>query len=124
MKCLQRYSREGPLSHFILKPKGSRRREEANSGQGGVREPVYLYDAHDAYMPPAAFDRRFGAAARSAADLALLERWFIHDKKKLTRAQTQSVLDAYDDGIAYLDEQVGELIDGLDGSACLATPWS
>ncbi len=79
-----------------------------------------LYDAHDPYMPPTDFDRHFGVRPRSAADMAILERWFIKDKKKLTPAEIQSVLDAYDDGIAYLDEQIGELIDDLDWLGLLA----
>ena len=36
--------------------------------------------------------------------MATLERWFVSDKKKLTSNQIEFVLDAYDDGIAYLDE--------------------
>ena len=80
-----------------------------------------LYDAHDPYMPPTGFDRHFGVRPRSAADMAILERWFIHDKKKLTPGEIQSVLDAYDDGIAYLDEQLGGLVDDLDWLGLLAS---
>jgi arylsulfatase A-like enzyme len=79
-----------------------------------------LYDAHDPYMPPTGFNSHFGVRPRSAADLAIMERWFIQDKKKLTPGEIQSVLDAYDDGIAYLDEQIGELIDDLDWLGLLA----
>ena len=79
-----------------------------------------LYDAHDPYMPPKDFDRHFGARPRSAAEMAILERWFIHDKKKLAPGEIQSVLDAYDDGIAYLDEQLGGLVDDLDWLGLLA----
>ncbi len=80
-----------------------------------------LYDAHDPYMPPTGFDRHFGLRPPSAADMAILERWFIHDKKKLRPEEIQSVLDAYDDGIAYLDEQLGELVDDLDWLGLLAS---
>ena len=79
-----------------------------------------LYDAHNPYIPPAGFDRRFGVRPRSVADMAILERWFILDKKKLTPGEIQSVLDAYDDGIAYLDEQLGRLFDDLDRLGRLA----
>jgi arylsulfatase A-like enzyme len=79
-----------------------------------------LYDAHDPYIPPTDFDRHFGVRSQSAADLAILERWFIQDKKKLTTGEIQSVIDAYDDGIAYLDEQLGRLIDDLDWLGLLA----
>jgi len=80
-----------------------------------------LYDAHDPYIPPAGFDRHFGVRPRSAADMKIMERWFIQDKKKLTPGEIQSVLDAYDDGIAYLDEQLGKLIDDLDWLGLLAS---
>ncbi len=79
-----------------------------------------LYDAHDPYMPPTGFDRRFGVGPRSAGDMAILERWFIQDKKKLKPGEIQSVVDAYDDGIAYLDEQLGRLVDDLDWLGLLA----
>jgi len=79
-----------------------------------------LYDAHDPYIPPADFQRRFSGGAGSAADMAILERWFISDKKKLTSREIQFVLDAYDDGIAYLDEQVGLLFDDLERVGRLA----
>ncbi len=80
-----------------------------------------LYDAHDPYLPPAGFVRRFSASPRTDTDLPIFERWFIQDKKKLSPAAIRSVLDAYDDGIAYLDEQVGELIDQLDRDGLLAS---
>ncbi|MGO9597265.1 MAG: sulfatase [Isosphaeraceae bacterium] len=73
-----------------------------------------LYDAHDPYIPPADFTRRFSGVAGSAADMAILDRWFIWDKKKLTSRQIQFALDAYDDGIAYLDEHLGLLFDDLE----------
>ncbi len=73
-----------------------------------------LYDAHDPYIAPPGFDPRFSELRRSAAGTALLERWFIHDKKTLHPDQLQFVIDAYDDGIAYLDDQVGKLMDDLD----------
>ena len=79
-----------------------------------------LYDAHDPYIPPADFQRRFSGGAGSAADMAILERWFITDKKKLTSREIQFVLDAYDDGIAYLDEQLGLLFDDLERVGRLA----
>ena len=34
------------------------------------------------------FDRHFGVRPRSAADMAILEQWFIHDKVRLTREKS------------------------------------
>ena len=52
--------------------------------------------------------------------MATLERWFISDKKKVTPEEIRFALDSYDDGIAYLDEQVGKLIDELEQAGRLA----
>jgi arylsulfatase A-like enzyme len=75
---------------------------------------VNLYDAHDPYIAPTEFERRFAVATGSVSDPAILERWFISDKTKLSSAQVSSVLDSYDDCIAYLDEQLGLLFDDLE----------
>ena len=79
-----------------------------------------LYDAHDPYIPPTDFTRRFNSGAGSPADMATLERWFISDKSKLASREIQFVLDAYDDGIAYLDEQLGRLFSDLERLGRLA----
>jgi arylsulfatase A-like enzyme len=81
---------------------------------------INLYDAHDPYIPPADWKRRFSEGPRSARDWAILSRWFISDKKKLSWREIQLVLDAYDEGIAYLDEQVGFLFDDLERAGRLA----
>ena len=80
-----------------------------------------LYDAHDPYIPPEEFKRRFSIGAGSSADMAIVERWFISDKNKLSSSEIQFVLDAYDDGIAYLDEQLGLLFDDLERIGRLAS---
>jgi arylsulfatase A-like enzyme len=79
-----------------------------------------LYDAHDPYMAPEPFGTRFRGETATAASPQLLQRWFIQEKTKLSPAQIQSVIDAYDDGIAYLDDQVGRLFGDLERIGRLA----
>lgn len=79
-----------------------------------------LYDAHNPYIQPAEFRRRFGKREGTVTDLKNLDRWFIQDKSKLSADEIGFVLDAYDDGIAYLDEQLGRLFDDLDRAGRLA----
>jgi arylsulfatase A-like enzyme len=81
---------------------------------------VNFYDAHDPYIAPTEFQRRFAVGNGSMSDPAILERWFISDKTKLSSAQVSSVLDSYDDCIAYLDEQLGLLFDELERVGRLA----
>jgi arylsulfatase A-like enzyme len=79
-----------------------------------------LYDAHSPYIPPADFDRPLGKTTGSATNVSNLERWFILDKNQLSSREIQFVLDAYDDGIAYLDEQLGLLFTDLERAGRLA----
>lgn len=74
-----------------------------------------LFDAHNPYLAPEEFVGPFGRAPETAEDLRLFERWFILDKSTLTPRDVNLVSDAYDDCIAYLDQQV----DGLLGDLAL-----
>ncbi|MGZ3337381.1 MAG: hypothetical protein ACXVBV_18840, partial [Isosphaeraceae bacterium] len=82
-----------------------------------------LYDAHDPYMPPSGFDRHFGVRPRSAADMAILERWFIHDKKKLTPGESSlsSTLTMMALPTSTSNSAGSSTIS--IGSACLPAPW-
>ncbi len=71
-------------------------------------------DAHTPYLPPASFGRHFGLKPESADDLATIDRWFTLDKTKVAPRDIQLAGDAYDDCIAYLDEQLGRMFDELD----------
>jgi arylsulfatase A-like enzyme len=85
-------------------------------GQG--HRPFFAFlnfvDAHSPYVPPAGFDRHFGIKPESRADRSTLEGWFTLDKEKLSPRDTRLASDAYDDCLAYLDEQLGRLFDELD----------
>lgn len=71
-----------------------------------------LFDAHDPYLPPPRFEAKF--AAGSVPDTPhLLRDWQRVDKSKLTPADAQAARDAYDDCLAALDAQLGDLIEAL-----------
>lgn len=64
------------------------------------------FDAHAPYLAPPPFDTAFGSAARRPnPSHSFGWEW--------TREQERAELDAYDSTIAYLDAQVGALIDAL-----------
>ncbi len=92
---------------------------------GGIKDRPFfaflnIYDAHDPYFPPAEFDRHFGVKPETAADVGTLNRWFVLDKKRVTTRERVLVRDAYDDCLAYVDRQVGRLVEGLDQAGLLA----
>jgi arylsulfatase A-like enzyme len=82
------------------------------------RRPFFAFlnfiDAHSPYVPPSGFERHFGVKPETPADIVTLDRWFTLDKQALPARDLQLASDAYDDCLAYLDEQLGRLFDGLD----------
>jgi arylsulfatase A-like enzyme len=72
------------------------------------------YDAHDPYLTPVEPTRRFGLRPTSRADFATLQDWHRVDKHKLTAREVELARDCYDDCIAYLDEHLGLLFEGLE----------
>ncbi|MGE0126706.1 MAG: sulfatase [Blastocatellales bacterium] len=74
-----------------------------------------LYDAHEPYLPPAPFDRKFGPG-RSKGKLSPLLHSFwnpVIGVGQLSKAEWQEEVDAYDGAIAYLDHQLGQLFADL-----------
>lgn len=72
-----------------------------------------LFDAHDPYMVPAGFHRHFGLKPETHADRLLLNRWWGLGKLRLKPRDVALARDAYDDCIAYMDEQIGKLLGDL-----------
>jgi arylsulfatase A-like enzyme len=72
------------------------------------------YDAHDPYMPPGGFHGRFGMKPPTPTDVALLHKWHELESKPKTPEQVQLAVDAYDECIASLDEQLGRLFESLE----------
>jgi arylsulfatase A-like enzyme len=82
------------------------------------------YDAHDPYITPDGFDRHFGTRPTTDGELALLQSPHVNERlasgKNVTPREIALVQDAYDDCLAYLDEQLGRLFDELDRRGVLA----
>ena len=76
-------------------------------------------DAHDPYFPPRGADRRFSTTVSTPADLAKLRNFWGLDRKKLSRRFLDVARDTYDDSIAYIDTQLGQLFDELSSRGLL-----
>jgi arylsulfatase A-like enzyme len=71
-----------------------------------------FFDAHDPYVPPPPFDTKFGPPL-SAEDLALSSQWWDLKHSDLPPAQLEAAERAYDSCLAYLDDQLGQLLDEM-----------
>ena len=72
-------------------------------------------DAHEPYLPPARFERRFGTDTERQHDLnSYFIRWSARaGRGQMTVAEVAAEMAAYDGTIAYVDEQIGILLDRL-----------
>ena len=75
---------------------------------------VNYVDAHAPYVLPADASYRFGTGPATDSDyLFLLEGWLRFDKSRLNRQALALGKDCYDSCVAYVDEQIGKLLDEL-----------
>jgi arylsulfatase A-like enzyme len=84
----------------------------------GTDRPFFAFlnymDAHGPYLVPASQSSHFGVWPQSRSDYdMLLDSWNI-DKTNLRPRDIALLRDGYDDCIAYLDQQIGTLLDELD----------
>ncbi|HEX3451552.1 MAG TPA: sulfatase, partial [Isosphaeraceae bacterium] len=79
------------------------------------------YDAHDPYIPPAEFEGRFGIRPKTARDYQLLFSFEQPHELPTTKRDILMARDCYDDCIAFLDEQLGRLLDELKRRGLLDT---
>jgi arylsulfatase A-like enzyme len=80
--------------------------------------PIFAFlnyiDAHTPYVIPPEARPRFGWRPQTPGDsLVIGERWPFLDKLRLPPRYWALARDAYDDCVAYLDEQLGALFDEL-----------
>jgi arylsulfatase A-like enzyme len=76
-------------------------------------------DAHDPYLTPPGFDRHFGIRPETPADFDLIRNLGHRRKHSLKGRDLALIRDAYDDCLAYLDEQIGRLFDALERDGVL-----
>jgi arylsulfatase A-like enzyme len=77
------------------------------------------FDAHDPYISAEGAPRHFGLRPETAEEVAALRDWLHVDKSKIPSRLLQMAIDGYDDGIAYLDDQLGRLFAALDSRGLL-----
>jgi arylsulfatase A-like enzyme len=80
-------------------------------------------DAHTPYELPPGRMHRFGVERPDERQRELISHWADLDKARLVRTDLPFVVDAYDDCIADLDEQLGKLIDELRRRGVLERTW-
>lgn len=77
------------------------------------------FDAHEPYVPPPAYQYHFGIRPRSSRDFETLLNFRGVDKRSIPLRDTLMARDCYDDCIAYLDGQLGLLLEELHGRGLL-----
>jgi len=80
-------------------------------------------DTHTPYELPPGRMHRFGVARPDERQHELISRWADLDKARLVRTDLPFAVDAYDDCIADLDEQLGKLLDELRRRGVLERTW-
>jgi arylsulfatase A-like enzyme len=88
------------------------------------RRPFFAFlnyiDAHAPYLLPPGVPYRFGRAPQTDAAFQLLANdWTSADKRGMTDAAVTLARDSYDNCLAYIDDQLGALIDDLEGKHLL-----
>jgi arylsulfatase A-like enzyme len=77
-------------------------------------------DAHEPFLPPEDHTARFGLRPASRGDYEMLLDYWDRDKTHISPRDVTLVRDGYDDCIAFLDGQVGALLDELERRGVLA----
>jgi arylsulfatase A-like enzyme len=92
-------------------------------------EPFFVFinyfDAHSPYIPPVDAEQRFGMAALPLAKQFEIEKWFLDltvgkpapvglASERVVEDALYMYRDCYDSCIAYLDRQVGRLLDEME----------
>jgi arylsulfatase A-like enzyme len=80
--------------------------------------PFFLYinylDTHAPYLPPAPYDHRFGTLSDDLARLTF--RIALHPPASMRPEEKASLIAGYDNSLAYLDAQIGKLMESLSHS--------
>ena len=90
--------------------------EDNSTANGdGPKRPFFIFanymDTHDPYLPPDPFRNKFSQVENPGG---LINDRIGQGNPELTSDQVQTEMDAYDGSIAYVDDAIGELLQGLD----------
>jgi arylsulfatase A-like enzyme len=84
------------------------------------KRPFFIFlnyfDAHEPYLPPPPFDKKFGAG-RKLGKYSPLHRWLFEPAvrhQNMNEENIQEEIDAYDGALAYLDYHLSLLFDELN----------
>jgi arylsulfatase A-like enzyme len=77
------------------------------------------YDAHDPYIPPDSFRGFLGRRPTNPEELNVFHKWAKSSKRALSISDIELARDGYDDCIAYIDQQLGRLLDELQRGGIL-----
>jgi arylsulfatase A-like enzyme len=75
------------------------------------------FDVHDPFLPPQPWRNKFSKLPNPGG---ILNTFLIRYDVKMTPEELQGEIDAYDGAIAYVDEMIGRLVDGLEQNGQLA----
>ena len=81
------------------------------------------FDAHSPYQLSPRRIHRFGVKPIEEREYRLIRDWWTVDKSQVSPEELAFVLDAYDDCVASIDEQVGRLFDELERRKALDRTW-
>jgi len=77
-------------------------------------QPFFLFinymDAHRPYLPPSPYDRRFGRMSRSLLATVSANLKDGHPPRRYSAQEQTELIDGYDNSLAYLDAQIGDLL--------------
>ena len=77
------------------------------------------FDAHAPYIPPTGNVGRFGIRPKTPADYEVLVDFTLTNKNEVSKRNVRMARDCYHDCVAFLDEQLGHLLDELQGQGLL-----
>ncbi len=76
---------------------------------------VHYFEPHDSYLPPAPYDRRFGRMSPELARRVSFGHGLVPERP-FTSDEHRDIIAAYDNSLAYADEQIGRLLRAIEQS--------
>ena len=80
---------------------------------------INYFDAHTPYVLPAGVEHRFGRPPANDQEVATIQGWDARMRTSVTESELTLARDTYDDCIAYLDAEIGNLFDDLESRGVL-----